>query len=81
MAKSWAKPSSQSGQASVDLHLDLSGPGGRRVRLEAALRDAVRAGRLGPGVRLPSSRALAADLGLARNTVAESTASWSRRDG
>ena len=54
----------------VDLHLDLEGP---RVRaaLEAALRDAVSSGRLGPGRRLPSSRALAADLGIARNTVAE----------
>ncbi|MBV9207437.1 MAG: PLP-dependent aminotransferase family protein [Actinobacteria bacterium] len=54
----------------VDLHLDLSGT---RVRagLEAALRDAVRGGRLHPGTRLPSSRALAADLGIARNTVAE----------
>jgi GntR family transcriptional regulator / MocR family aminotransferase len=57
---------------SVDLHLDL--PGNRkgvRLGLEAALRDAVRTGRLAPGTRLPSSRALAADLGLARNTVAE----------
>src|SRR5580704_1868824 len=54
----------------VDLHLDVSGT---RVRLglETALREAVRTGRLGPGTRLPSSRALAADLGLARNTVAE----------
>jgi GntR family transcriptional regulator / MocR family aminotransferase len=54
----------------VDLHLDLDGP---RVRagLEAALRDAVSSGRLAPGTRLPSSRALAADLGIARNTVAE----------
>ncbi|WP_045877226.1 PLP-dependent aminotransferase family protein [Pseudofrankia sp. DC12] len=53
-----------------DLHLDLTGP---RVRtaLEAALRDAVRTGRLVPGTRLPSSRTLAQDLGLARNTVAE----------
>ncbi len=57
----------------LDLHLDLSGPHGHRVRmgLETALRDALRAGRLGPGTRLPSSRALAADLGVARNTVAE----------
>ena len=56
--------------AGVDLHLELSGT---RVRLglETALREAVRTGRLGPGTRLPSSRALAADLGLARNTVAE----------
>jgi GntR family transcriptional regulator/MocR family aminotransferase len=54
----------------VDLHLDLDGP---RVRagLEAALRDAISSGRLAPGTRLPSSRALAADLGIARNTVAE----------
>jgi GntR family transcriptional regulator/MocR family aminotransferase len=54
----------------VDLHVDLAGP---RVRagLESALRDAVRSGRLPPGLRLPSSRQLASDLGLARNTVAE----------
>src|SRR5690242_15366724 len=54
----------------VDLHLDL--PGNRvRAGLEAALREAVQAGRLVPGTRLPSSRSLAADLGIARNTVAE----------
>jgi GntR family transcriptional regulator/MocR family aminotransferase len=54
----------------VDLHLELSG---HRVRagLEGALRDAVQTGRLTPGTRLPSSRALAADLGIARNSVAE----------
>jgi GntR family transcriptional regulator / MocR family aminotransferase len=54
----------------VDLHLDLSGS---RVRagLETALREAVQAGRLAPGTRLPSTRALAADLGIARNTIAE----------
>jgi GntR family transcriptional regulator/MocR family aminotransferase len=67
MPETWAK---QAMVAGVDLHLELSGT---RVRagLENALRQAVRAGRLGPGTRLPSSRALAADLGLARNTVAE----------
>jgi GntR family transcriptional regulator/MocR family aminotransferase len=61
-------------KTSVDLHLDLPGPHGThgiRRGLEDALRDAIRTGRLGPGTRLPSSRALAADLGLARNTVAE----------
>jgi GntR family transcriptional regulator / MocR family aminotransferase len=39
--------------------------------LERALRDAVRTGRLSPGLQLPSSRALAADLGVARNTVTD----------
>ncbi|GAA1848993.1 PLP-dependent aminotransferase family protein [Pseudonocardia ailaonensis] len=39
-----------------------------------ALREAVRSGRLAPGVRLPSSRSLAADLGIARNTVAQAYA-------
>jgi GntR family transcriptional regulator/MocR family aminotransferase len=39
-----------------------------------ALREAVRTGRLIPGTRLPSSRSLAADLGVARNTVADSYA-------
>jgi GntR family transcriptional regulator / MocR family aminotransferase len=55
---------------SVDLHLE---PSGARIRagLEAALREAVRSGRLAAGTPLPSSRALAADLGLARNTVVE----------
>ena len=54
----------------VDLHLDRTGP---RVRasLEAQLREAVRSGRLAPGLRLPSSRSLAADLGVARNTVVD----------
>jgi GntR family transcriptional regulator/MocR family aminotransferase len=63
MPDSWAT-------SGVDLHLDRTGS---RVRagLEAALRDAVRSARLTPGLRLPSSRALAADLGIARNTVAE----------
>ena len=35
------------------------------------MREAVRSGRLLPGTRLPSSRALAADLGIARNTVGD----------
>ena len=39
-----------------------------------ALREAVRTGRLAPGTRLPSSRSLAADLGVARNTVADAYA-------
>jgi GntR family transcriptional regulator/MocR family aminotransferase len=56
--------------SSLDLHLDLTGPQ-VRAGLESALREAVRGGRLLPGTRLPSSRALAADLGIARNTVAD----------
>jgi len=56
--------------AGLDLHLDLSG-GRPRARLESALREAVRGGRLMAGTAMPSSRALARDLGLARNTVAE----------
>jgi GntR family transcriptional regulator/MocR family aminotransferase len=55
---------------SVDLHLDLAGSR-KREGLERALRNAVRTGRLGPGLQLPSSRALASDLGIARNTVAD----------
>ena len=56
--------------AGLDLHLEL--PGTRpRAALEGALRDAVRGGRLAPGTALPSSRALALDLGIARNTIAE----------
>lgn len=42
---------------------------GRRAALERALRDAVRAGRLAPQTRLPSTRALAAEFGLSRGTV------------
>jgi len=63
MSETWAN-------YGIDLHLDLAGS---RVRapLEAALRDAVRTGRLGAGARLPSSRDLAADLGIARNAVAD----------
>jgi GntR family transcriptional regulator/MocR family aminotransferase len=55
----------------VDLHLETSsGSGaGRRSGLERALRDAIRSGRLAPHARLPSTRALAADLGLSRGTV------------
>ncbi|MFD7815811.1 PLP-dependent aminotransferase family protein [Streptomyces sp. NPDC059785] len=60
----------------VDLHLEPAGPGGSGVRrgLTDALREAVRGGRLAPGTRLPSSRSLAVDLGVARNTVADAYA-------
>src|SRR3954451_19136970 len=42
-----------------------------RVQLEEQLRDGVRAGRLHAGTALPSTRALAAELGIARGVVVE----------
>ncbi|KOV62788.1 GntR family transcriptional regulator [Streptomyces sp. NRRL WC-3618] len=56
------------------MELEGSGPGGRRDALIRALRDAVRSGRLAPGTLLPPYRSLAADLGVARNTVADAYA-------
>ncbi|WP_419667250.1 PLP-dependent aminotransferase family protein [Streptomyces sp. 2-1] len=68
MVKSWAT-------FGVDLHVDVTRTGsGLRKGLTDALRAAVRGGRLAPGTRLPSSRSLAADLGIARNTVADAYA-------
>ena len=73
MTEAWANP-----PAGPDLHLDLTSAlsadlaGIRsRSRLEGALRQAVQTGRLRPDTRLPPSRSLAVDLGIARNTVAE----------
>ena len=42
-----------------------------RVQLEEQIRDGVRAGRLHAGTALPSTRALAAELGVARGVVVE----------
>ncbi len=63
MAEAWANPG-------ADLHLELAGRRGRAA-LERALREAVQTGRLHPGTRLPSSRTLARDLAVARNTIVE----------
>ncbi|WP_439674218.1 PLP-dependent aminotransferase family protein [Embleya sp. MST-111070] len=57
-----------------DLHLEVSGAGGRRAGLIRAIREAIRSGRLGPDTPLPPYRSLAADLGIARNTVADAYA-------
>jgi GntR family transcriptional regulator/MocR family aminotransferase len=56
--------------AGLDLLLELDGS---RVRagLVEGIRDAIRSGRLASGTRLPSSRTLAIDLGIARSTVTE----------
>ncbi|WP_344292943.1 winged helix-turn-helix domain-containing protein, partial [Streptomyces synnematoformans] len=76
MADHWATSAGlRDFQRSLDLHLDVRGGSrGTGAALIRALRDAVRTGRLPPGTRLPSSRALAADLGVARNTVADAYA-------
>jgi GntR family transcriptional regulator / MocR family aminotransferase len=58
--------------ASPELLLPAWDPAGpRRAQLEAGLRDSIRAGRLRPGVRLPSSRALGTELGVSRSLVVE----------
>jgi GntR family transcriptional regulator/MocR family aminotransferase len=54
--------------AGLDLHLGQIGSN-VRADLMDAFREAIRTGRLAPGTRLPSSRVLATDLGLGRNTV------------
>ena len=53
--------------------LDLSAtrPGPLHMRLAAAIRAAIRAGRLPVGAALPPSRMLAADLSVSRWTVTE----------
>ncbi|WP_248963036.1 MocR-like pyridoxine biosynthesis transcription factor PdxR [Sphaerisporangium perillae] len=62
MSKYWAT-------FGIDLLVEVDSATGRRNGLEHALRDAVREGRLAPGAQLPSTRALAAEIGLSRGTV------------
>src|SRR5262245_22988048 len=57
----------------LDLHLELGETRPARA-LERALRDAIIAGRVPVGHRLPPTRGLAADLGIARTTVPEAYA-------
>ncbi|MFB7028179.1 MULTISPECIES: PLP-dependent aminotransferase family protein [unclassified Streptomyces] len=61
------------GQPAWELLLPAVGaPARRRGRaLQEALREAVRSGRLAAGTRLPSTRELAADLGVSRGLVTE----------
>ncbi|MFZ0215136.1 MAG: PLP-dependent aminotransferase family protein [Candidatus Dormiibacterota bacterium] len=64
-------PDRRSGEgASVDLFMEL-GDARRRRGLERQLRTGVQSGRLAPGLLLPSSRALARDLGISRGAVVE----------
>ena len=55
--------------AEVLVELDRSRPRGLRAQVEDELKEAIRSGRLAPGTALPSSRALAADLGVTRGVV------------
>jgi GntR family transcriptional regulator/MocR family aminotransferase len=61
MAETWTS-------SSVDAHLDWT-PGSGRTALANAIRAAIRNGRWRPDAVVPSTRALAADLGVARGTV------------
>src|SRR3954454_2381006 len=66
-------PEGLPGSAAWELLLPaVAAPARARGRsLQAALREAVRSGRLAPDTRLPSSRDLAADLGVSRGLVTE----------
>ncbi|MFJ1763257.1 PLP-dependent aminotransferase family protein [Amycolatopsis sp. NPDC088138] len=61
MADSWTS-------SGLDVHLDWQ-PETGRTGLAAAIRAAIREGRWQPGAAVPSTRALAQDLGVARGTV------------
>jgi GntR family transcriptional regulator/MocR family aminotransferase len=60
---------SETGPVDLLLTLDRRGELPLYEQLERALRDAVRDGRLKAGVRLPSSRGLASELGISRGVV------------
>lgn len=67
-----AKSGSTSSQGSPELLLPRWDPAQpRRAQLETGLREAIRCGRLRPDSRLPSSRSLAAELGVSRRLVVE----------
>ncbi|WP_275836635.1 winged helix-turn-helix domain-containing protein, partial [Roseisolibacter sp. H3M3-2] len=53
------------------LPLDPGAPRAMHRQLYDGVRAAILDGRLAPGTRLPSTRTLAADLGVARNTVTQ----------
>src|SRR5688500_6744314 len=51
------------------IELDRSQPRRLRAQIEGGLRDAICSGRLVTGMVLPSTRALAADLGVTRGVI------------
>jgi GntR family transcriptional regulator/MocR family aminotransferase len=56
-------------QIQISLLLDRTRADTLTTQLVGQLRDAIRVGRIAPGVRLPSSRRLSEQLGIGRNTV------------
>jgi GntR family transcriptional regulator/MocR family aminotransferase len=59
----------------VDIHVSLDSAGDRTARIYVALREAILDGRLARGDRVPATRDLAQQLGVARGTV---TAAYDR---
>ena len=55
--------------AEVLIELDRSRPRGLRAQIEDELRNKIRSGRLTGGTLVPSTRALASDLGVTRGVV------------
>jgi GntR family transcriptional regulator/MocR family aminotransferase len=53
------------------VELDRDGEAPLHEQIERSIRDDIRAGRLAAGARLPSSRALASELGISRGVVSE----------
>src|SRR5258708_5404033 len=53
------------------VELDRSAPEPLHRQLANGLRDAIRAGRLAPATKLPSTRVLPADLGVSRRLVVD----------
>jgi GntR family transcriptional regulator/MocR family aminotransferase len=72
MQKTWTTSPERGAELLVSLRRAAGVP--LRAQLEEAIRAAIRDGRLTPGERLPSSRTLATDLGVARGVVVEAYA-------
>ena len=64
MAENWTS-------SELVLTIAVSTGGRFGARLQTALREAIRRGALGPADALPSTRELAAELGVARGTVVQ----------